>query len=250
MYAKAIQVSTTDWMIETSLRLLEKLSVVRGMIQGYDWVCRLLILGRAAKFHEKDSLEQIKKLATPKAAPISGTIIILAGGTGAEIQIGDYQQLLLDGFRDFRGTVIGGGTSAGISGLVGQVQAAYPESISTIGYVPEILPTGAEPDPHYRQVRATKGNDFSALEPLQYWIDLISAGILPAQVKLIGLNGGKISAFEYRLALMLGARVAVIEGSGREAVLLFKDPYWGNSKTLLRLSADKKEIESFVKLEV
>ena len=37
MYAKAIQVSTTDWMIETSLRLLEKLSVVRGMIQGYDW---------------------------------------------------------------------------------------------------------------------------------------------------------------------------------------------------------------------
>ena len=55
MYAKAIQLSTTDWMIETSLRLLEKLSVVREMIQGYDWICRLLILGRAVKFQEKDS---------------------------------------------------------------------------------------------------------------------------------------------------------------------------------------------------
>ena len=51
-------------MIETSLRLLEKLSVVREMIQGYDWVCRLLILGRAVEFQEKNSLEQIKKLAT------------------------------------------------------------------------------------------------------------------------------------------------------------------------------------------
>jgi tetratricopeptide (TPR) repeat protein len=250
MYAKAIQLSTTDWMIETSLRLLEKLSVVQEMIQGYDWVSKLLLLGRAVKFQEKDSFEQIKKLATPKAAPISGPILIMAGGTGADVQMGEYQKILLDGFRDFRGTVIGGGTTAGISGLVGQVQAAYPESISTIGYIPRVLPAGTEIDPRYRQVRATVGKDFSALEPLQYWIDLISAGIPPAQVKLIGVNGGKISAFEFRLALMLGARVAVIESSGRKAALLFKDPYWGNSKTLLKLSADKKEIESFVKLEV
>ena len=112
------------------------------------------------------------------------------------------------------------------------------------------MPAGTEIDPRYRQVRSTDGKDFSALEPLQYWIDLISSGTSPAQVKLIGINGGKISAFEYRLALMLGARVAVIESSGREAAHLFKDPYWGNSKTLLQLSADKKEIESFVCLEV
>ena len=250
MYAKAIQLSTTDWVIETSLRLLEKLSVVREMIQGYDWVRRLLILGRAVKFQEKDSLEQIKKLATAKVTPITGPVIIVAGGTSADIQIGEYQQILLDGFRNFRGTVIGGGTTAGISGLVGQLQAAYPESISTIGYLPAVLLAGIEMDSRYRQVLSTDGKDFSALEPLQYWIDLISSGIPPAQVKLIGINGGEISAFEYRLALMLGARVAVIENSGREAANLFKDPYWGNSKTLLKLSAEKKEIESFVRFEV
>jgi len=44
---------------------------------------------------------------------------------------------------------------------------------------------------------------------------------------------------------MLGARVAVIESSGREAARLFKDPQWGNSQNLVRLSADKKDIKSF-----
>jgi hypothetical protein len=71
---------------------------------------------------------------------------------------------------------------------------------------------------------------------------MTACGISPGQVKLIGINGGKISAFEYRLALMLGARVAVIESSGREAACLFKDPFWRNAKNLQRLSDDKKEI--------
>jgi hypothetical protein len=216
------------------------------MIQGYDWGRKLLILCRAVKFQDKASLEQIKKLATVNAFPFPGPVIIIAGGTSADIQIGEYHRLLLDGFRSFRGTVIGGGTTAGISGLVGGVQAAYPETLSTIGYVPASIPAGTELDTQYQQVRSTEGKGFSALEPLQYWIDILSSGISPTQVKLIGINGGEISAFEYRLALMLGASVAVIESSGREAMRLFKDPYWGNSKTLLRLSDDKKDIESFV----
>jgi len=245
-YAKAIQLSTTDWMIETSLRLLEKLSIVREMIQGYEWVRKLLVLGRTVKFQDKDSLEQINKLAWANASPIIGPVIIVAGGTRADVLAEKYLQLLLDGFHDFHGALIGGGTTAGINGLVGKVQAAYPESISTIGYIPEVFPAGTEIDSQYRQFRSTEGKDFSALEPLQYWTDIISSGIPPEQVKLIGINGGEIAAFEYRLALMLGASVAVIETSGREAARLFKDPNWGNSKMLLRLSAVKKDMESFV----
>lgn len=245
-YAKAIQLSNTDWMIETSLRLLEKLSVVQELIEGYDWIRKLLILGMAAKFKDQASLGQIKKLATAKASPIMGPVIIVAGGTIADFHTGDYQSLLLDGFRDFRGTVIGGGTTAGMSGLVGEVQAAYSEAITTIGYVPQVIPAGIQIDPKYRQIRSTEGKDFSALEPLQYWSDVISSGISPAQVRLIGINGGEIAAFEYRLALMLGAGVAVIESSGREAARIFKDPYWLNSKNLQRLSADKNEVAAFI----
>jgi len=245
-YAKAIQVSTTDWMIETSLRLLEKLSSVHELIPGYDEVCMLLLLGRAIQFQENTSLEQIKKLSTAKASPISNPVIIVAGGTNAEFPAEASRRVLLDGFRGFRGTVIGGGTTAGISGLVGEIQAAYPEAITTIGYVPAAIPEGTEKDSRYRQVRLTKGEDFSALEALQYWADLISSGLAPAQVKLLGINGGEISAFEYRLALMLGASVAVVESSGREAARLFKDPDWANSKTLLRLPQDMKALQSFI----
>ena len=216
------------------------------MIKGYDWVRRLLVLGLALKFQDKDSFEQIVNLATPKAASIPGPVVILAGGTSGEVRLEQYQQFLLDGFRSYRGTIISGGTTAGISGLVGKVQAAYPEAITTIGYVPARLPAGTLIDPQYRQVRVTKGQDFSALEALQYWSDLIASGISPAKVKLLGINGGKISAFEYRLALILGTRVAVIAGSGREATNLFTDPCWGNSNNLVRLSVDQNEIEAFL----
>ncbi len=245
-YAQAIQLSNNDWMIETSLRLLDKLAVVQELIRGYDWVRRLLLLGRALTCQDQGCLEQIKSFATASAAPISAPVVILAGGTHADTSLDEYRQPLLAGFQGFHGTLISGGTTAGVSALVGNVRAASPQTITAIGYVPGVLPAGASLDPNYDQVRATPGQDFSALEPLQYWIDLIAAGISPAQVKLIGINGGQISAFEYRLALMLGAQVGVIEASGREAGRLFRDPYWSKSKTLRRLAAGEKEIAAFI----
>jgi pentatricopeptide repeat protein len=249
LYMQAIQASPTDRTMETSLRRLDSLSVAQKLIAGYAWVRRLLVLGRAVKFQDKACLEQIKNLATAKAPPISGPVVILAGGTSDEVRSEEYQPLLLDGFLGFHGTIIGGGTTTGICGLVGKVQAAHLQAITTIGYVPAHLPAGTEIDLHYREIRSTDGKDFSVLEALQYWCDMISCGISPNQVKLIGINGGKISAFEFRLALMLGARVAAMESSGREAARLFKDPYWGNAKNLLRLSTDANdanEIKSFL----
>ena len=249
-YTKAIQLSTTDWMVETTAQLLEKLYAVRDLIAGYDWVYRLLLFGRATKFAEKTSLEHIKDLATANASPLESPVIIVAGGTSSEFQVEKYEQLILNGFHAFHGTVIGGGTTAGISGLVGKIQQAYRESVSTLGYLPQVLPEGTAKDSHYQKVRSIAGNEFNALQPLQYWSDILTSGISPDQVKLIGINGGKISAFEYRLALMLGASVAVIENSGREASRLFKDIHWKNSGNLHQLSAETREIESFINLKI
>jgi hypothetical protein len=61
---------------------------------------------------------------------------------------------------------------------------------------------------------------------MQGWMDLVAAGINPSQVRLLGINGGAIAGFEYRLALALGAKVGVVEGSGREADVLLQDPDW------------------------
>ncbi len=95
-----------------------------------------------------------------------------------------------------------------------------------------------EKDSRYSEFRITTGDDFSALETVQYWIDLVSSGIKPEEVKLLGINGGTIASAEFRLALALGATVGVIAGSGRAADELLLDPFWGRLPNLIRLTDD------------
>lgn len=247
-YAKAVQVSTNNWMLETSRRLLDRLAGVKSELEGYEWVRRWLLIAGTVKFPGDAASEEVKRLASTSAATMAGPVVIIAGGCDAnfEPELPKYRRLLVEGFRGFAGTIISGGTRAGISGLAGDIQQAYPEQIQTIGYIPKLIPAAAPVDPRYKQIRKTEGSDFSALEPLQYWIDLIAAGISPSQVKLLGINGGAISGAEYRMALALGARVGVIEGSGREATSLIQDDTWGTSKLLLRLPADAMTLRAFV----
>ena len=247
-YAKAVQVSTIDWMLETSRRLLDRLGAVKGELEGYEWVRRWLLICSAVGFASDAASQEVRQLARTSETPLAGPVVIIAGGCDASLepQMPRYRQLLVEAFRGFAGTVISGGTTAGISGLAGDVQQAYLGQAQTIGYVPKLIPADASIDPRYSQIRKTEGADFSALEPLQYWIDLIAAGISPAQVKLLGINGGSIAGTEYRMALALGARVGVIEGSGREAASLVQDHHWGTSKLLLRLPADAMTLRAFV----
>ena len=247
-YAKAVQLSTNYWMIETSLRVLDKLAFVGDALPGYEWMCRLLLVGWAVKFPQPPIQERVVRLASAEHRPILGPVAIVSGGTDASVeqQMQSYRHLLLEGFRGFKGTLISGGTTAGIAGLVGEVQQEYPDTLQTIGYVPELISAGVALDRRYREIRSTTGHDFSALEPLQYWIDLIASGIQPGQVKLLGINGGAIAAAEYRTALALGAHVAVIEGSGRAAAQLFSDADWGDSKLLVSLPADAMVVRAFI----
>jgi hypothetical protein len=247
-YAKAVQLSTSDWMIDTALRTLDLLAVVQKALPGYDWIRKALLLGGAAKFPGSGDYQKVKELASKEHGPISGPVVIVAGGTDARLeqQMQQYRQFMLEAFRDFKGTIVSGGTRAGIVGLVGEVQQAYPATLHTIGYVPQSMPADVEIDGRYQEIRSTSGDDFSALELLQYWIDLIASGIPPAEVKLLGINGGTICAVEYRLALALGARVAVVEGSGREAAELLQDRDWQVAENLIRLPADGTTARAFV----
>jgi len=45
-------------------------------------------------------------------------------------------------------------------------------------------------------------------------------------VRLLGFNGGRISAVEYAVAAAFGARVGIVEGSGRAAAEFLADPLW------------------------
>jgi ppGpp synthetase/RelA/SpoT-type nucleotidyltranferase len=248
-YAKAIDLSSADWMLDKSLQGIKRLAVIRDELPGYEWVERLLLLAcaSAGKQRSHKALQQIKKL-TRRHKSISGPVVIVAGGCDARIdkRLGDYRQLLIEAFKDYRGTIISGGTTAGISGLVGDVQERYKRDIATIGYVPRLTAVDATIDGRYSEIRKTDGSGFSPLEVVDYWSDLIASGIAPSNVKLIGIEGGQVSAAEYRIALALGASVGIVEESGYEAAKLLSDGDWNSSANLLRLTEDAFIMQAFV----
>ncbi len=248
-YIRAVHLTNDDWMVETSLQSVERLAVVAAILPGHAWVRRFLWLARATKFDVAQAREELKRLASAGQAPIRGPVVLVAGACDAseEHLIQGYRPLLMTAFAGFHGTIISGGTRAGVAGLAGDVQQTYPADIRTIGYVPQRRPTDVMMDERYGEIRYTTGDDFSPLEPLQYWTDLVASAIAASDVKLIGMSGGTIAAVEYRMALALGARVAVIEASGRAAARLLADDNWRTSEALLLLPAEGQIVHEFVR---
>lgn len=83
---------------------------------------------------------------------------------------------------------------------------------------------------------------------LHCWQDILAAGIKPADVQVLGFGGGEIAAFEYRLALALGATVGVASGTGGAADELLKDSLWSAMPglRLFPLPSDAKTLRAFV----
>lgn len=247
-YAKAVEMSTASFMIETSRASVHRLAVVKDKVPGYVWAERLLLVGQAARYPDEGLIRELTSLASPHSKAPSSPVAIVAGGSDLDNKqlVQDYRQVLLDGFRDFRGTVVSGGTASGVGRLVGELKERHLNAISAIGYAPHTLPAGVLEDDRYDEVRRTGGDSFSPLQPLQYWIDIIASGIPSSEVKLVGIGGGPISALEYRLALAFGAQVAVLDGSGGEVTKLISDDDWANSEALLRLPRDGMTCAAFL----
>jgi hypothetical protein len=55
------------------------------------------------------------------------------------------------------------------------------------------------------------------------------------EVKVLGINGGRISSVEYRIALALEAKGGIIKGSGMEADKLLSDSDWSSCKELVTI---------------
>lgn len=203
----------------------------RGMARSDGEIAlRLLDLGLAVRFGCADAMARFRSAATPRGAPPNSAVLIVAGS--AKLSPGEdlaaYERILRGELKAFSGVVIAGGTAQCVPGLVGRIARESAGRIRAVGYVPaRFKPTSTSTrSPDYDELRPTAGTHFSSLEPLQAWIDLLAAGVSPAEVRLLGLGGGPIAAFEYRLALVLGASVAVLNDSGRESELLMKDPDW------------------------
>lgn len=209
-------------LVERALEETDALGALHPTRNDVASFARLLSLARHLLHRSEASTSRLRALATPGVATIPGPVTIVAGGCDPSVRdrMESYLPLLERAFASYRGTLISGGTVEGISGLVGALGAASGGRIHTLGYVPARFSAAdsAHEDRRYAELRKTAGTTgFSALEPLQNWIDLFASGIEPHQVRLLGVNGGRIAALEFRIAWALGAHVAIVRGSGREA---------------------------------
>jgi ppGpp synthetase/RelA/SpoT-type nucleotidyltranferase/KaiC/GvpD/RAD55 family RecA-like ATPase len=250
-YAKGVQISLNEWVLDAALKSIERLAIVKGQLLGYDWMSRLLLIGLAAKFpltaSGKAALVQLRNQATADCGAIAKPVFVVAGGCDSENEgkIKEYRGLILNAFQDFKGAIISGGTTSGVSGFVGELQQLYPQAIRTIGYVPK-LGEASLVDKRYGEIRYTDGDAYSLTEALQYWTDLLASEICPSEVKLLGVNGGRIAAVEYRIGLALGTNMAIVQGSGMAAAKLLADKTWNTSANLLPLLNDSSTVWAFI----
>ncbi len=253
-YAKGILVTAKaaghiETPVQRSLKALKAISFAKEGLDGFDWIKRFLVAGCFVKAF--DNGEYIKELSSLKLGDVSGRVVILAGGcdSGVEETITKYRDLICEAFKSFRGTIIAGGTTQGISGLAGDLRERHPDNLRLIGYLPEYIPNDATKDVRYTEIRSTRGNGFSPLEITQYWVDIISSGIYPSDVLIMGINGGRIASLEYKIALALGAKVGLIGESGRGASRMLKDDEWGEAPGLISLPSDAQTIRAFLGYE-
>jgi hypothetical protein len=173
---------------------------------------------------------------------IRGRVVVLAGDTSvpvAELRAGTA---IASAFAEIEATILSGGTSNGVAGLAAALGTR--PLIRSVGY----LPAGREEDAdaRYDEVRVTPGADFGVLEPLRAWSDLLASDIEASAVAVLGVGGGGIAAFEFRLALVLGARVGIVQGSGRAADALLEDASWSGHQRLSALRPLAPDIRRFV----
>ncbi len=144
------------------------------------------------------------------------------------------------------GTVVSGGTRQGVSALAGDLGET---GARVVGYLPVTVPDDVAVDDdsrRYAELRRSDGDAFGAREPIRYWADVVASGISPGSVRMLALAGGPISAFEYRLAVALGARVGAIRGSGDAAEELLRRSIWSASGRVEELEPDPDSIGAFL----
>jgi len=245
-YLKAIGImlapgtSVPDWILDDEVDFLRSVRGGQSLPNDHEIVRRLIELAVAVRANRTAGSRPDMPDATTEGVRVlrdggRKQVLCIAGGAAgmpAE-DVQRYRVLLQQALREFDGIVLSGGTKSGIPGLVGEVAEDLAKQgtgrFSLLGYLPHHLPKDAPKDERYERhgnLIESPGQTLSELDAMQGWMDLVAAGINPSQVRLLGINGGAIAGFEYRLALALGAKVGVVEGSGREADVLLQDPDW------------------------
>jgi hypothetical protein len=178
-------------------------------------------------------------------------VLIVAGGAASlDADLAKkIRPLLKEAAERFRGTIISGGTTAGVPGCVGdaarELAAEGKKQFRLIAYMPAKFSAGVTAHAAYDE-RIHVGDDFQPEQILRNWSDILSAGIRPQDVLLLGFGGGALSAVEYRIALSLGASVGLVAGTKGAAQGLLDDPLWSGFPNLYLVPFDVATVRAFV----
>jgi ppGpp synthetase/RelA/SpoT-type nucleotidyltranferase len=234
---------------------LKRIRCIREkLLPGFDWCQRAVLVGLAARVQDPEATEALRKLVSwgkeGPHVPKDKSIVVLAGGCVPEVQpaLDVFKPVLLRACEGVSFTLFCGGTTAGISGLAGDLAAQSGDRIRAYGYLPKLLPRGVQEDlDRKRFVRSfsSSGDDFTPLEPLQGWTDVVAAGADPRRVKLLHFGGGQISRAECMTALALGARVGVVQDAVLPKDRQFDEPGWQDCPNLVRLPMDAMTLRAF-----
>jgi ppGpp synthetase/RelA/SpoT-type nucleotidyltranferase len=205
-----------------------------------------------------------QKNETRKEMDEDSRIVIVAGGCADLLDYYNrYEEILKDAFMTYQGIVISGGTESGIPGKVAEaIQSINKKrntsspaqrklnSIKLLGYLPKKLPS----DEHGNAIQRHQGyqyvtflqntNNFSILDIISYWIDIAVKNVNMDHVKVLGINGGRFTDLEYKIALAMGAQVGLIENSGRAVTGIMQDPEWSDHPNIVVLPCNKITIRS------
>lgn len=235
---------------------LRRVRCIRKDLDGYDWCERAVLLILAVRVADQDAHKELLDLASwrrgdcPHFSP-DNSIVILSGACVPELQdqIDVLRPHLLRACGGLSFKLLCGGTRAGISELAGDIAKESGGRILGYGYMPRSLPRGVAEETDKGRVAqcfSSSGTDFTPLDPLQGWTDLIAAGIDAARVKVLAYAGGTIAHTECAVALALGARVGVIENPALPKGRQFADPAWQEHPNLVRLPMDAMTFRAFL----
>lgn len=244
---------------------VRRLHAVKASLSGYDAMERALLLALAVRGHQTDALEALKaraswtQLGEPRHLPPDLSAVIICGGcaTDVEAAVKELKPHLLSAFvglplEDRPLVLISGGTTAGISRLAGDVAQASAGRIKACGYLPKTVPMAYRVDhdtTRFAWLRESSGGDFTVLDPLQGWTDLVAAGVAPARIKLLAFAPGLIAHAEIALALALGVRVGLIEQPALPPCRQFDDASWLShveEGSLIHMPMDAMTLRAFL----
>lgn len=237
--------------LETEREFLKNINFARRLPEHDQWVDSLLLITQYLRTGEHAAYAEIES-RKKHDLQVKPPLIMVAGGADAAVEprMHLYREYLSAAFANFHGTVVSGGTTSGIPGLIAEIVGAENKnktepSIKLLGYIPDHMPNDAASAPEYTLFQIP-GSAFTAEQPMQVWIDLIAKKIDPRSAVLLGINGGSVAAFEYRVALAFGAKVGLFRDSGRAVDAIKNDEYWRTQPNLMLLPHDSMVAWAFL----